>query len=409
MATSTLSEQQVRSALSNVEDRAGKDVLSTGVVQNLALKEEEVRMDLVFDAAYGMADRAAIEKAIRTALKIAGWDKKVVLVPIQKAEPVKSTSTGEESGAGLVGLGKKGPQPPPPQAQGGGQGHGHSHGRPGAGQGKKEIPGVRNVIAVASGKGGVGKSTVASNLAVALARLGHKVGLLDNDVYGPSLPILFAIHEQPKVSDDRKLIPIEKYGLKLMSLGFLLDEGAPAIWRGPIVMQVTDQLFYDTAWGEIDYLVLDLPPGTGDVQLTLAQKVPLTGAVIVSTPQDISLADAERGLRMFNRVDVPVLGIVENMSYFVCTKCSERHAIFSHGGAKEKAKELGVDFLAEIPIDLDTRAGGDLGKPVVVSHPDSAVAKEFFSLANAVAERCEKTASTSMAARLKAGLLKIVQ
>lgn len=414
MATGTPTVEQVRAVLQSVEDRGGKDVLETGVVQNLSVGADEVRMELVFDAAYGMSDRAAIEKSIRTAIKIGGWQGKVTLLSIQKAEPVKSTSAGGESGAGLVGLGaRKGPQGPPASAQaGGGHDHGgHSHGpqRPGAASGKKEIPGVRNVVAVASGKGGVGKSTVASNLAVALARLGHKVGLLDNDVYGPSLPILFAIHEQPKVSEGRKLIPIEKYGVKLMSLGFLLDEGAPAIWRGPIVMQVTDQLFYDTDWGDLDYLVLDLPPGTGDVQLTLAQKVPLTGAVIVSTPQDISLADAERGLRMFNRVDVPVFGIVENMSYFVCTKCSERHEIFSHGGAKEKAKELGVDFLAEIPIDLATRAGGDLGKPMIVSHPDSPVAKEFFKLATAVVERCEKTSKTSMAARLKAGLLKIVQ
>jgi len=413
MATDNLTADQIRSVLANVEDRAGKDVLATGVAQNISVTADEVRMDLVFDAAYGMGDKSAIDKSIRTALKMSGFAGKVTLQQIQKAEPVKSTSTGQESGAGLVGLGaRKGPQGPPaagpaPHSHGGGGAPGQQ--RSGAAQGKKEIPGVKYVVAVASGKGGVGKSTVASNLAIAMSKLGHKVGLLDNDVYGPSLPILFAIHEQPKVSETRKLIPIEKYGIKLMSLGFLLDEGAPAIWRGPIVMQVTDQLFYDTDWGELDYLILDLPPGTGDVQLTLAQKVPLTGAVIVSTPQDISLADAERGLRMFNRVDVPVFGIVENMSWFECTKCHERHEIFSHGGAKQKAKELEVDFLAEIPIDMATRAGGDLGKPVVVSHPDSVVSKEFFKLAHAVVERCEKTGKQSMAQRLKAGLLKIVQ
>ena len=401
-----MTEEQVRKILASVEDRAGKDVVMTGVVQNMAVSADEIRMELVFDGAYGSGDRMAIEKSIRTALKLGGWDRKVTLLSVQKQAPVASTApSGTESGAGLIGLGKKGPQPPPARPPAGGGGP-----RPQAGGAKKEIPGVKYVVAVASGKGGVGKSTVASNLAVALAKQGYKVGLLDNDVFGPSLPILFAVHEQPKVNEQRKLMPIEKYGLKLMSIGFLLDEGAPAIWRGPIVMQVTEQLFYETDWGTLDYLVLDLPPGTGDVQLTLAQKVPLTGAVIVSTPQDISLADAERGLRMFNRVDVPVLGIVENMSFFTCTKCSTRHDIFSHGGAKAKAKELGVDFLAEIPIDLDTRAGGDLGKPVMVSHPDSVVAKEFAKLASAVAERCEKQdPKTSMAARLKAGLLKIVQ
>ncbi len=417
---------QVRTLLSRVEDRAGKDVVATGLVQNLSVTDGEIKMELSYDAAYGPTDRAGVEKAIRTALKVGGFDGKVTLIAVTKAAAIASPA-GPAGGnvGGLVGLGRRGtqgpggppsgtvPHGPGPQAPPGppqyGPGGRPINRQPAPGpSAKKEIPGVRHIVAVASGKGGVGKSTVASNLAVALARKGHKVGLLDNDVYGPSLPILFAIHEQPKVSPDRKLIPIEKYGVKLMSIGFLLDEGAPAIWRGPIVMQVTDQLFYDTAWGELDYLVLDLPPGTGDVQLTLAQKVPLTGALIVSTPQDISLADAERGLRMFNRVDVPVMGIVENMSYFACPKCHHESHIFSHGGAKQKAKELEVPFLGEIPIDLDTRLGGDLGKPVVVSNPDGPVGREFAALADRVIESCAKLAGSTIGDRVKAGLFKIL-
>jgi len=401
--------EQARAALSKVDDQGTKDVLASGLVQNLSVSGEEVRIELLYDVAHGMNDRIRIESGIRTALKMAGWEKKVTLLPVVKTAPVAAPSE-PVGGGGLVGLGR---QAKPPQ--GGHQAHQHTHGPQGppgppsmaarrvaqAPSAKKEIPGVKHVVAVASGKGGVGKSTIASNLACALAKSGKKTGLLDNDVFGPSLPILFAVHEQPKVTEDRKLLPIEKYGVKLMSLGFVMDEGAPAIWRGPIVMQVTDQLMFDTSWGELDYLILDLPPGTGDVQLTLAQKAPLTGAVIVSTPQDIALADAERGLRMFNRVEVPVLGIVENMSQFVCPHCGKASDIFSHGGARLKAKELGVDFLGEFPLDPDTRAAGDIGKPVVVAQPDSPMAKEFMKLAQAVIERSERLRGTDLGSRIK--------
>ena len=409
--------EQVRATLTKVDAKGGKDVLASGVVQNLKVGADEIRMELVYDATFGMQDKAAIEASIKMALKMAGWEKTLVLTPILKMATVASPDAPKGGNVGgLVGLGGSknapGPQGPGPQGPPGPAGARPQQkaGTPNP-SGKKEIPGVRHVVAVASGKGGVGKSTVASNLAVALARLGHKVGLLDNDVYGPSLPILFAVlGEKPAVSPDRKLIPLQKYGIKLMSLGFLLDEGAPAIWRGPIVMQVTDQLMFDTAWGELDYLILDLPPGTGDVQLTLAQKAPLTGAIIVSTPQDIALADAERGLHMFNRVDVPVMGIVENMSYFACPKCGHESHIFSHGGAKEKAKELGVDFLSEIPLDMETRQAGDIGKPIVVSNPESPISKEFMSLAAKVAERCERISggTNTLASRMKAGLFKIL-
>ena len=408
--------EQVRATLANVDAKGGKDVLASGVVQNLNVAPDEIRMELVYDATFGLQDKSAIEAGIKMALKMAGWDKKLTLQPIMKMATVASPDGPKGGNAGpVIGIGKKGaPAPhthgPGPQGPPGPPGRPQQRAGTPAPSGKKEIPGVKYVVAVASGKGGVGKSTVASNLAVALARLGHKVGLLDNDVYGPSLPILFAVlGEKPAVSPERKLIPLQKYGIKLMSLGFLLDEGAPAIWRGPIVMQVTDQLMFDTEWGELDFLILDLPPGTGDVQLTLAQKAPLSGAIIVSTPQDIALADAERGLHMFNRVDVPVMGIVENMSYFACPKCGHESHIFSHGGAKEKAKELGVDFLAEIPLDMETRQAGDIGKPIVVSNPESPITKEFLSLAAKVAERCERiSGGNSLASRMKAGLFKIL-
>jgi ATP-binding protein involved in chromosome partitioning len=406
--------EKARTTLGNIEAKAGKDVLAAGVVQNLIVEAEQIRMELVYDDTFGMQDRASIEAGIRTAFKMSGWDKKLTLTPIMKMKPVASPEGPKGGNVGpVVGIGGRkapGPQGPGPQGPPGPPGHTQQRQGNVAPSGKKEIPGVKYVVAVASGKGGVGKSTVASNLAVALAKLGHKVGLLDNDVYGPSLPILFAVlGEKPAVSPERKLIPLQKYGIKLMSLGFLLEEDAPAIWRGPIVMQVTDQLMFDTAWGELDFLILDLPPGTGDVQLTLAQKAPLTAAIIVSTPQDIALADATRGLHMFNRVDVPVMGIVENMSYFACPKCGHESHIFSHGGAKEKAKELGVDFLGEIPLDMETRQAGDIGRPIVVSNPDSPVSREFLALAARVAERCDRiSGGATLAARMKAGLFKII-
>ena len=275
---------------------------------------------------------------------------------------------------------------------------------------KRTLPGVKYIIVVASGKGGVGKSTVATNLAAALVQLGYKTGLLDNDVYGPSAPVMMGIHEQPEVSD-KKLVPIERYGIKVMSLGFLLDEGSPVIWRGPIVLQVTNQLYFDVQWGELDYLICDLPPGTGDVQLTIAQKVPVTGAVIVTTPQDVALADVERGLKMFQKVDVPVLGVVENMATYLCPHCGEETPIFGRGGGKAKAKELNLPLLAEIPIDLAIREWADKGKPVVLALPDSSAAKSFMDLAEVLVELVEGKDKKKEGglARLTKRVLKIIQ
>lgn len=246
------------------------------------------------------------------------------------------------------------------------------------------LSGVKNIIAIASGKGGVGKSTVCVGLATALAATGAKVGLLDTDIYGPSIPIMMGVKEQPQLKD-QKLIPIEKYGIRLMSLGFLISEDTPLIWRGPMVMKAVEQLITDVEWGELDYLLMDLPPGTGDVQLTIAQKVPLTGAVIVTTPQDVALLDVVRGISMFKKLNVPILGIIENMSYFACPHCGEKTEIFSHGGGETASKKWEVPFLGEIPLDLKTRVGGDAGRPVLIDAPDSPQSKIFIEIAEKLA------------------------
>lgn len=248
------------------------------------------------------------------------------------------------------------------------------------------LPGVRNIVAIASGKGGVGKSTVCVSLAVALARTGARVGLLDTDIYGPSIPIMMGVKEQPELKE-QKLIPISKYGVKLMSIGFLISEDTPLIWRGPMVMKAVEQLLTDVDWGELDYLMIDLPPGTGDVQLTLAQKVPMTGAVIVTTPQDVALLDVVRGISMFKKLNVPILGIIENMSFFQCPHCGERTEIFSHGGGEAASRKLEVPFLGEVPIDLKTRIGGDTGRPVVIEDPESVQSKIFMKIAEQMAAR----------------------
>jgi ATP-binding protein involved in chromosome partitioning len=235
---------------------------------------------------------------------------------------------------------------------------------------QSEIPGISAVIAVASGKGGVGKSTTALNLALGLRDLGLRVGLLDADIYGPSVPRLTGIREKPRLNDDKKMIPIQRFGLAIMSIGFLVEEETAMIWRGPMVMSAITQMLRDVMWGTLDILVVDMPPGTGDAQLTLAQNVPLKGAIIISTPQDLSLIDARRGLAMFKKVNVPVFGIVENMSYFQCPHCGTRSDIFGHGGARLEAERLAVPFLGEIPLHMSIRTTSDSGTPVVESEPD---------------------------------------
>ncbi len=254
------------------------------------------------------------------------------------------------------------------------------------------IPDVRHVVAVASGKGGVGKSTVSANLAVRLAQLGHKVGLLDADIYGPSMPTMFGIQGRPRVEDNR-MIPFSRFGVSLMSLGFVVEMDTPVIWRGPMVMRALEQMLGDVRWGTLDYLIVDLPPGTGDAQLTLTQKVPLSGAVIVSTPQDVALIDARKGLAMFRKVNVPVVGLIENMSGFLCPHCGEETAVFKVGGGERTAEVLDTPFLGRIPLDPAIVAGGDAGEPIVVSEPEGAHAEAFRVVAEAViAEVARRTA-----------------
>ncbi|MBL7961599.1 iron-sulfur cluster carrier protein ApbC [bacterium] len=247
------------------------------------------------------------------------------------------------------------------------------------------LPGVKNVIAVASGKGGVGKSTVATNLAVALGLLGAKVGLLDADIYGPSIPLMMGIHEKPLSTDGTRMNTIDHHGIKMMSIGFLMPEDQALVWRGPIVAQAITQLMRDVDWGELDYLIVDMPPGTGDAQLTMSQAVQLVGAVIVTTPQDVALMDARRGVGMFQKVNVPILGVIENMSYYECPQCHHRAEIFSYGGAHKAADKMEVPFLGEVPLDIETRIAGDEGKPIVIAKPESANAKAFMEVAKNLA------------------------
>ncbi len=253
------------------------------------------------------------------------------------------------------------------------------------GFGKQAVPGVKNIVAVGAGKGGVGKSTTAVNLALALAATGAKVGLLDGDVYGPNLPQMLGAHGQPEASADKTIIPLEAHGVKVISMGMLVPPDQPVIWRGPMLHGAVQQFMRDVAWGELDYLIVDLPPGTGDVSLSMAQSVPVAGAVLVTTPQGVSVSDVRKAVGMFRQLNIPVLGVVENMSYFVCGHCSERTEIFGHGGGARMAEELGIPFLGEVPIDTRVRSGGDEGQPIVVAAPDSPAAVAFRSVAGRVA------------------------
>jgi ATP-binding protein involved in chromosome partitioning len=263
-----------------------------------------------------------------------------------------------------------------------------------------ELPGIKHIVAVASGKGGVGKSTTSANLAIALAGLGLKVGMLDADIYGPSQPKLFGLAGKPRVSADRKIQPHERYGVKVMSIGFLVDEDQAMIWRGPMVMSALTQMLRDVNWGELDILVVDMPPGTGDAQLTMAQQTPLAGAIIVSTPQDLALIDARRGVAMFEKVNVPVLGIVENMSSFCCPNCNHVSPIFGHGGAKAEAEKTGVRFLGEVPLHMEIRSTSDEGRPVTATNPDGVHAKAYAAIATQVVSALRGGAGTRAAPKI---------
>jgi len=259
-------------------------------------------------------------------------------------------------------------------------------------RGVKVMPNVKNIIAVASGKGGVGKSTTAANLALALAAEGAAVGLLDADIYGPSQPMMMGISGQPETTDGKTMEPMENHGIQVSSIGFMIDPDEPMVWRGPLVQQALQQLLTQTNWRNLDYLIIDMPPGTGDVQLTLSQKVPVTGAVIVTTPQDVALLDARKGLRMFEKVDIPILGVVENMSMHICSNCGHAEHIFGQGGAEKMCADFGVDFLGSLPLNLQIREQADAGKPTVAAEPDGQVAAIYKAIARKVAVRVAQKA-----------------
>jgi len=355
-------KDEVLAKLAGVSGPDGAPLTATGKLSDIVVSDGKVFLSITVDA-----DRVKQWESVRERA-----EKAVRAVP--GVHSVMIALTAERAGGA-------GGAPPPRRPQMPTEGARPREGAPGAAQAPAGIPGVAAIIAVASGKGGVGKSTVAVNLALGLRDLGLKVGILDADIYGPSLPKLLAIRERPQTVGGTRLKPIVRHGLAVMSIGFLVEEETPMIWRGPMVMSALTQMLREVEWGTLDVMVVDMPPGTGDAQLTMAQQVPLKGAVIVSTPQDLALIDARRGIAMFRRVNVPVLGIVENMSTFICPHCGTRSDIFGHGGARHEAERLGVPFLGEVPLAIEIREKSDSGAPVVATDPDGPHTKIFRDIA----------------------------
>jgi ATP-binding protein involved in chromosome partitioning len=367
----SVDEATVRRTLDGIPaPRSGKGLLEAGMVGGISISGGKVMVALEVDPAIGPA------------LDLLKREVETRLATIPGVEQLTVVMSGKRQNAAAQAA---------PQ-----NGHGHAHppkvaqvGAGGAPNAKAPLPGVRHIVAVASGKGGVGKSTTAANLALALQGMGHKVGVLDSDIYGPSMQRVLGVSGKPDTTAQRKMVPKQAHGLKVMSMGFLVPEDTAMIWRGPMVMGAIQQMLREVDWGELDFLIVDMPPGTGDAQLTLAQSVPLAGAVIVSTPQDLALIDAARGVTMFNKVAVPVLGIVENMSTFICPNCQHETPIFGHGGARAEAGRLGVRFLGEIPLDMAIRITSDDGRPIVIDQPDGPHAEAYRAVARNVVAALE--------------------
>ena len=348
------------------------DIVSLGLVSDILIDGGKVIFSISVPVERAKELQPLREAAEKTVAGMEGVTSVMVALTAERkpgAAPVRPAPRADQAGS-----------VPPPM-----QGHAARAGGSAPSQ-AAGVPGVKAIIAVASGKGGVGKSTTSVNLALGLSAQGQKVGILDADIYGPSMPRLLGISDKP-TAEGRVLKPLEAYGIKVMSMGFLVEEDAPMIWRGPMVISALTQMLREVAWGELDVLVVDMPPGTGDAQLTMAQQVPLAGAVIVSTPQDIALIDARKGLNMFRKVNVPILGIIENMSYFLCPSCGERSDIFGHGGAQDEARRLGVPFLGEVPLHMDIRRHSDGGTPIVISDPSGAHAATYKEIARITVER----------------------
>jgi ATP-binding protein involved in chromosome partitioning len=352
---SAITQEDIQAALATVVDPvSGEDLVSGGQISGLVIKDRNVGFAIEIDPADAERMEPLRKAAEHAVMALNGVSSVSAVLTAHNQAPEQRQTNTAPRGA---------PAPAKPDTL---------------------LPDVAAIVAVASGKGGVGKSTTAVNLAVALASMGKRVGILDADVYGPSLPRMFGITDKPTPLPDKRIAPLEAFGVKIMSMGFMVAEDTAMIWRGPMVMGALEQMMREVDWGPLDVLVVDMPPGTGDAQLTMAQRVPLAGAVVVSTPQDIALIDARKGLNMFAKVNVPVLGIVENMSTFVCPKCGEETHIFGHGGAREEAKRLGCDFLGEIPLDIAIRITSDSGQPITASEPDGPHAKAYRAIAEAV-------------------------
>ena len=355
----TVTEEQILYCLGNIQDPEGQnDIVTLGMVKGLVVKNGNVGFSIEVEPARG-ATMEPTRKAAEMAVKELDGVLSVTAVLTAHRNTERQTQVESEKI--------------------------QSNPNTSANSTPRELaPHVKKIVAVASGKGGVGKSTTAINLAASFASIGLSVGILDADIYGPSLPRMMGINEKPTSVDGKILQPIERFNIKCMSIGFLVPEDSPTIWRGPMVMSALEQMLRDVAWGALDIMVVDMPPGTGDAQLTMSQRVPLAGAVIVSTPQDIALLDARKGLNMFRKVDVPVLGIIENMSMFICPNCGAESHIFGHGGAKEEAKNLEVDFLGELPLHMDIRTTSDAGTPIVLKTPDGDHASIYKEIAGSI-------------------------